>query len=86
MPYVFGYTVINDTTARDIQMDHGGQWFKGKSLNGHGPMGPWIVVASDIDYNNLNLTTRVNGVVKQRSIPARCISKCRAWSRNSRSA
>jgi 2-keto-4-pentenoate hydratase/2-oxohepta-3-ene-1,7-dioic acid hydratase in catechol pathway len=65
MPYVFGYTVINDTTARDMQMDHGGQWFKGKSLNGHGPMGPWIVVASDIDYNNLNLTTRVNGVVKQ---------------------
>ena len=65
MPYVFGYTVINDTTARDIQMDHGGQWFKGKSLNGHGPMGPWIVVASDIDYNDLNLTTRVNGVVKQ---------------------
>ncbi len=65
LPYVFGYTVINDTTARDMQMDHGGQWFKGKSLDGHGPMGPWIVVAEDIDYNNLNLTTRVNGVVKQ---------------------
>jgi 2-keto-4-pentenoate hydratase/2-oxohepta-3-ene-1,7-dioic acid hydratase in catechol pathway len=65
MNYVFGYTVINDTTARDIQVDHGGQWFKGKSLDGHGPMGPWIIPASEIDYNNLNLTTRVNGVVKQ---------------------
>ena len=65
MKHVFGYSVINDTTARDIQLDHGGQWFKGKSLNGHGPIGPWIVVADDIDYNNLVLTTRVNGVLKQ---------------------
>lgn len=65
MQHVFGYAVINDTTARDMQVDHGGQWFKGKSLDGHGPMGPWIVPASDIDYNNLQLTTRVNGVVKQ---------------------
>lgn len=65
MQHVFGYAVINDTTARDMQVDHGGQWFKGKSLDGHGPLGPWIIPASDIDYNNLNLTTRVNGVVKQ---------------------
>jgi 2-keto-4-pentenoate hydratase/2-oxohepta-3-ene-1,7-dioic acid hydratase in catechol pathway len=65
MNYVFGYAVINDTTARDIQVDHGGQWFKGKSLDGHGPLGPWIVPAADIDYNDLNLSTRVNGVVKQ---------------------
>jgi 2-keto-4-pentenoate hydratase/2-oxohepta-3-ene-1,7-dioic acid hydratase in catechol pathway len=65
MQYVFGYAVINDTTARDMQVDHGGQWFKGKSLDGHGPIGPWIIPASDIDYTNLQLTTRVNGVVKQ---------------------
>src|SRR6202140_969420 len=65
MHHVFGYAVINDTTARDMQVDHGGQWFKGKSLDGHGPIGPWIIPASDIDYNNLQLTTRVNGVVKQ---------------------
>jgi 2-keto-4-pentenoate hydratase/2-oxohepta-3-ene-1,7-dioic acid hydratase in catechol pathway len=65
MNYVFGYAVINDTTARDMQADHGGQWFKGKSLDGHGPLGPWIIPASDIDYNNLNLSTRVNGVTKQ---------------------
>jgi 2-keto-4-pentenoate hydratase/2-oxohepta-3-ene-1,7-dioic acid hydratase in catechol pathway len=65
MHHVFGYAVINDTTARDMQVDHGGQWFKGKSLDGHGPIGPWIIAASDIDYDNLRLTTRVNGVVKQ---------------------
>ncbi len=66
MDYVFGFSVINDTTARDIQQKkHGGQWFKGKSLDGHGPMGPWIVPAAGIDYDNLHLLTRVNGVVKQ---------------------
>lgn len=66
LSHVFGYSVINDTTARDIQHTlHGGQWFKGKSLDGHGPIGPWIVPASDIDPSDLHLLTRVNGVVKQ---------------------
>lgn len=66
MEYVFGFSVINDTTARDVQQKkHGGQWFKGKSLDGHGPLGPWIVTAGEIDYGNLHLVTRVNGVVKQ---------------------
>lgn len=66
MSHVFGYAVINDTTARDIQQKwHGGQWFKGKSLDGHGPLGPWIIPASEIDPGNLHLQTRVNGVVKQ---------------------
>ncbi len=64
--YVFGYTVMNDTTARDLQQKkHGGQWFKGKSLNKHGPMGPWIIPASEIDHANLHLILRVNGEVKQ---------------------
>ncbi|MFG1422039.1 fumarylacetoacetate hydrolase family protein [Roseixanthobacter liquoris] len=66
MDYVFGYSVINDTTARDVQnARHGGQWFKGKSLDGHGPMGPWIVTKGAFDQNDLHLVTRVNGVVKQ---------------------
>jgi 2-keto-4-pentenoate hydratase/2-oxohepta-3-ene-1,7-dioic acid hydratase in catechol pathway len=66
MNYVFGYMVINDTTARDLQLKkHGGQWFKGKSLDGHGPIGPWIIPASQLHYDNLHLQTRVNGVVKQ---------------------
>ena len=64
--HVFGYSVINDTTARDVQQKrHGGQWFKGKSLDGHGPIGPWIVPAADLDAGDLRLTTRVNGIVKQ---------------------
>lgn len=68
LSHVFGYTVINDTTARDVQhKKHGEQWFKGKSLDGHGPLGPWIVTAADIDYDNLHLITRVNGVVKQQA-------------------
>ena len=64
--HVFGFSVINDTTARDVQYTrHGGQWFKGKSLDGHGPMGPWIVVRGSLDPENLHLVTRVNGAVKQ---------------------
>jgi 2-keto-4-pentenoate hydratase/2-oxohepta-3-ene-1,7-dioic acid hydratase in catechol pathway len=66
LTHVFGYTVINDTTARDLQQKkHGGQWFKGKSLDGHGPMGPWIVTAGEIDQANLPILTRINGQVMQ---------------------
>jgi 2-keto-4-pentenoate hydratase/2-oxohepta-3-ene-1,7-dioic acid hydratase in catechol pathway len=66
MEHVFGYAVINDTTARDVQQKrHGGQWFKGKSLDGHGPLGPWIIPASELDHGDLHILTRVNGVVKQ---------------------
>lgn len=65
--HVFGYTVINDVSARDIQRAHGGQWFKGKSLDGTCPMGPVLVTADYLDPNDLRLTCRVNGVVKQDS-------------------
>jgi 2-keto-4-pentenoate hydratase/2-oxohepta-3-ene-1,7-dioic acid hydratase in catechol pathway len=67
MAHVFGYTVINDVSWRDLQRRHGGQWHKGKSLDGSCPMGPWIVTADAIDPNNLRVTCRVNGVVKQDS-------------------
>jgi len=60
--------VINDVSAREIQRQHGNQWFKGKSLDGHCPMGPWIVTADEVkDPFNLDVQTRVNGVVKQNS-------------------
>jgi 2-keto-4-pentenoate hydratase/2-oxohepta-3-ene-1,7-dioic acid hydratase in catechol pathway len=66
LTYVFGYTVLNDISARDIQSRHGGQYFKGKSLDGACPMGPWIVTADEIgDPGDLQLWTRVNGVEKQ---------------------
>src|SRR5579859_679188 len=66
LDYVFGYTVLNDVTARDIQIDWGGQWFKGKSVDRTCPTGPWIVTRDELpDPDNLNLWLRVNGEVKQ---------------------
>lgn len=66
MQYVFGYAAYNDTTARDIQQKrHGGQWFKGKSLDGHGPMGPWIVTAGALKLADVRVICRVNGIEKQ---------------------
>jgi 2-keto-4-pentenoate hydratase/2-oxohepta-3-ene-1,7-dioic acid hydratase in catechol pathway len=67
MSHVFGYTVLNDVTARDMQRYHGGQWFKGKSLDGSCPIGPCIVTADSIEPEALDIWTRVNGVVKQES-------------------
>ena len=66
MDYVFGYTMLNDITARDVQKRHGGQFFKGKSLDNSCPIGPWIVTRDEIeDPHNLRLVTRVNGIEKQ---------------------
>ena len=67
MGHVFGYTAINDVSWRDIQRRHGGQWHKGKSLDGTCPMGPCIVTADALDHTNLNVECRVSGVVKQKS-------------------
>lgn len=65
MAHIFGYTVLNDVTARDLQGRHK-QFFKGKSLDGSCPMGPWIVTADEIpDPRNLNIRLRVNGATKQ---------------------
>jgi 2-keto-4-pentenoate hydratase/2-oxohepta-3-ene-1,7-dioic acid hydratase in catechol pathway len=64
--HVFGYTVVNDVTARDIQHNWGGQFFKGKSLDASSPMGPWIVTADEIpDPQALRVTLKVNGELKQ---------------------
>jgi len=66
MSHVFGYTVINDVSARDIQNGWGGQFFKGKSLDRSSPVGPWVVTADEIpDPQNLRVTLRVNGTTKQ---------------------
>lgn len=67
MRHVFGYTVINDVSWRDIQRRHGGQWDKGKSLDGSCPMGPCIVTADAIDPAALRIACRVNGASKQDS-------------------
>lgn len=66
LEHVFGYTIINDVTARDVQTSHS-QFFKGKSLDGFCPMGPLVVTADEFgDPQNKHMTLRVNGVVKQR--------------------
>jgi 2-keto-4-pentenoate hydratase/2-oxohepta-3-ene-1,7-dioic acid hydratase in catechol pathway len=65
LSYVFGYTVLNDVTARDVQ-DKFKQFFKGKSLDGYCPLGPWIVTADELpDPQQLAVRLRVNGVLKQ---------------------
>lgn len=64
--FVFGYTVLNDVTMRDIQSGWGGQYFKGKSLDRSCPTGPWIVTSDELtDPQALRLTLKVNGTVKQ---------------------
>jgi 2-keto-4-pentenoate hydratase/2-oxohepta-3-ene-1,7-dioic acid hydratase in catechol pathway len=66
MSHVFGYTVLNDVTARDLQSRHK-QFFKGKSIDGYCPMGPWIVTADEIkDPQQLEVRLRVNGITKQK--------------------
>ncbi|WP_433285635.1 fumarylacetoacetate hydrolase family protein [Pseudonocardia sp. CA-142604] len=63
--HIFGYTIVNDVTARDVQQAHL-QWFRGKSADSYAPCGPWIVTADEIkEPEALDLTTRVNGEVRQ---------------------
>ena len=65
---IFGYTIINDVTARDLQNLHK-QWFLGKSPDGFCPMGPAIVTADEIpDATKLKLVTKVNGEVRQDAV------------------
>jgi len=71
--HVFGYTVLNDVTARDLQKAHQ-QWFKGKSLDTFCPMGPVLVTADEIpDPQALGIRLRVNGETRQESTTAQMI-------------
>jgi 2-keto-4-pentenoate hydratase/2-oxohepta-3-ene-1,7-dioic acid hydratase in catechol pathway len=71
--HVFGYTIINDVTARDLQRSHV-QWFKGKTLDTTCPMGPWIVDAGEIgDPTTLELTFLLNGEQRQHASTAQMI-------------
>ena len=67
LDWVYGYTVLNDVSARDLQRRHK-QFFLGKSLDGACPMGPWIVTADEVDDPQaLRITCQVNDVIKQDS-------------------
>ena len=64
MEHVFGYTIVNDVTARDVQMRHQ-QWDLGKSFDTFCPMGPWIVTADELDGSNTRVRCWVNGELRQ---------------------
>jgi 2-keto-4-pentenoate hydratase/2-oxohepta-3-ene-1,7-dioic acid hydratase in catechol pathway len=64
MEHVFGYTIINDVTARDVQMRHQ-QWDLGKSFDSFCPMGPWIVTADELDGRDTRVRCWVNGELRQ---------------------
>lgn len=65
--YIFGYTVLNDVSARDLQTGHK-QWYFGKSLDGFTPMGPCILTADEVSFPPmLEITAAVNGELRQRS-------------------
>ncbi|MCW2905069.1 MAG: hypothetical protein JWO67_7334 [Streptosporangiaceae bacterium] len=64
--HVWGYTIINDVTARDRQRDHK-QWLLGKGLDTFCPMGPYAVTADEIDATALWIECRVNGELRQKA-------------------
>jgi 2-keto-4-pentenoate hydratase/2-oxohepta-3-ene-1,7-dioic acid hydratase in catechol pathway len=64
MNHVFGYTIVNDVTARDVQMRHQ-QWDLGKSFDTFCPMGPWLVTADELDGQATRVRCWVNGDLRQ---------------------
>ncbi|GAA4794050.1 fumarylacetoacetate hydrolase family protein [Actinomycetospora chlora] len=67
MAHVWGYTIVDDVTARDVQRDHK-QWLLGKSLDTHAPMGPWAVTADEVaDLAALEVSSTVNGEPRQKA-------------------
>jgi 2-keto-4-pentenoate hydratase/2-oxohepta-3-ene-1,7-dioic acid hydratase in catechol pathway len=66
LEHVAGYTIINDISERAFQIEHGGQWIKGKSAESFAPIGPWLVTPDEIaDPQNLNLWLDLNGERRQ---------------------
>jgi 2,4-didehydro-3-deoxy-L-rhamnonate hydrolase len=64
--HVAGYTVVNDVSERAFQLEHGGQWVKGKSCDSFGPVGPWLVTRDEVrDPQSLALWLDVNGERRQ---------------------
>lgn len=71
LQHVAGYCLANDVSERDWQIQRNGQWTKGKSFDGFGPLGPWLVTTDELpDPQSIPLELRVNDVVRQRSSTA----------------
>jgi len=66
LDHVFGYTIVNDVTARDLQRRHR-QWFLGKGLDGYCPIGPGVVTADELDLDSVQIECRVNGELRQKA-------------------
>jgi 2-keto-4-pentenoate hydratase/2-oxohepta-3-ene-1,7-dioic acid hydratase in catechol pathway len=71
LSHVAGYVLANDISEREWQIKRGGQWTKGKSFDGFGPIGPWLVTTDELpDPQAIQLELSVNGQVRQRSSTA----------------
>ena len=67
LDYVFGYTCGNDLSTRDLQFVRTNQWLLSKTFDGFAPLGPCVVTADSIDPDNLNISSVVNGELRQNS-------------------
>jgi 2,4-diketo-3-deoxy-L-fuconate hydrolase len=65
LEHVFGYCLANDVSQRDLQRAHGGQWLKGKSIDGTMPLGPFVATADEVDPQNVTIQCILNGEVVQ---------------------
>jgi 2-keto-4-pentenoate hydratase/2-oxohepta-3-ene-1,7-dioic acid hydratase in catechol pathway len=70
MDHVFGFCLANDVSQRDLQRRHGGQWLKGKSIDGTMPLGPYIVTPDELDLPRIRLQCLVNGELRQDAVLA----------------
>ncbi|GAC1579334.1 MAG: fumarylacetoacetate hydrolase family protein [Candidatus Dormibacteria bacterium] len=74
LDHIFGYTIANDVSARDVQFGAGGQWTRGKSFDSFLPLGPWIVTADEVpDPQSLGIRATVSGTLMQDSTTAEMI-------------
>ncbi|XSC42598.1 fumarylacetoacetate hydrolase family protein [Bradyrhizobium sp. RDT10] len=63
--YIFGYCLANDISQRDLQRRHGGQWLKGKSIDGTMPIGPCVVTPDEVNLGEVRLQCLLNGEIRQ---------------------
>lgn len=74
LDYVAGYCICHDVSERSFQLERGGQWIKGKSCPGFGPLGPWLVTADEVaDVQNLDIWLDHNGTRRQQGTTSKMI-------------
>jgi 2-keto-4-pentenoate hydratase/2-oxohepta-3-ene-1,7-dioic acid hydratase in catechol pathway len=73
LEYVFGYTCVNDVTARDLQKKPGAQWSRAKGFDTFCPMGPCVVPAAELDPTNLRVRSELNGQIMQDDTTAQMV-------------